>query len=221
MSESYPAAMPAEDVPTRFGDALQALVSGRIAELVDRHAVDEANGDVLDRLIDHAVAQEQARIAQDSVRRSESLSATASRLEAEREQAEWVERGSLDRASRAARKIRALMSALSASDESVEDPGDHIDVSAVRALSAGWLDHWTAVKDAALRTAGVSDASQLAGAADSARLRLQSSEAELGRARQRYERALREKEAALQYLGGQLAVRQAVVAEEPKEAQPA
>lgn len=193
---------PAGNAPESFNRQLDDVVSQYIGELVDRRAVDEANGDVLDTLIDHAVAQDQDRIAHDSVSRREHLNAFAAHLERERALAEDVAETARARAETSASRVRSLLRSICGAPAAGEKAGDPVDIEWVRAFIMERRSHWAAIRDASIRSAGLADVSELASATDSARQRLESAERDLAAARADHAAAVGEKEAALQHLRG-------------------
>ena len=101
-----------------FGAQLDALVRHHIGNLTATNAVDEANGDVLDALIDSAVGDQQERIDARAIRRREALRRQQSSLTSEQVVAAATEDESLGRVRAVATQILSLRARVAGADTS-------------------------------------------------------------------------------------------------------
>ena len=123
-----------------FGAQLDALVRHHIGNLTATHAVDEANGDVLDALIDSAVAEQQETIDASAIRRRESLRQQLAGLTADQANATAAEDDSLGRVRALAGQVLALWTRAAGTEgiQGVEAPGTYsvFEVQRLRRLAA-------------------------------------------------------------------------------------
>jgi hypothetical protein len=107
-----------------FGAQLDALVRHHIGNLTASHAVDEANGDVLDALIDSAVEEQQETIDARAIRRRESLRRLLSGLATDQATAEASADDALARVRALASQVHALRTRVAGADgpEAVNAP---------------------------------------------------------------------------------------------------
>ena len=151
-----------------FRDYLNDKVDTHLAGLTAAHAVDEANGDVLDALIDQSVAQQDAAVARELLQEATELrrreQTAASRAEAV---ASALAACEAEQAAHAGR-FRALRQRLLGgpdspdADASADAP---VNPSLQRTFIVQERRHWETAQRAALRSAGLRDTTRLPAAA--------------------------------------------------------
>lgn len=169
-----------------FRQELLELVSRNISGLTSSHSVDEANGDVLDKMISHAVLRELASIERQLTSRGKHLQEREQHLSSEHHA--LVGELEHQRNQRSAHDwlIRDLMSKIAATAEAVDTPpGLAVDAQHLRAFIREQRAQLTAIQEAALATGKVPSGSQLSGARDAAERGLESAERDLESKRQR------------------------------------
>ena len=147
-----------------FRDYLNDKVDTHLAGLTAAHAVDEANGDVLDALIDQSVAQQDAAVARELLQEATELrrreQTAASRAEAV---ASALAACEAEQAAHAGR-FRALRQRLLGGPDSADADASAdapVNPSLQRTFIVQERRHWETAQRAPLRSAGLRDTSRL------------------------------------------------------------
>lgn len=162
---------------------LDAMVTQYVSELTSTHSVDEANGDVLDALIDHTVAQLVAGIEREAIERRVELTLDVDRAERRLRTLTQEVRLLSDQEALLEGGIRALRARIT--DSAPDSAGSGVNTAHLRTFIEHERTHWETVMRSALRTADVDSAGQLPTAADAAARELQLAEHELREAQAR------------------------------------
>lgn len=110
-----------------FGTRLDDMVRHHIGNLTSSHAVDEANGDVLDALIDSAVEEQQEAIDARAIRRREALRRQLSGIKSDLASASGTEDESLGRVRTLASRVLSFRTRVSGPDgaDGADAPEDY------------------------------------------------------------------------------------------------
>lgn len=190
-------AAPAQD---DLSSKLEVLVRTHIDALTASHAVDEANGDVLDEMIDKAVAQHQDSIDGQAIHRKLDLRRQVVDLRAAQQAASITEDEALALSRALAARIHSLRSTKGTSASSggyAEDPSSAVDVGQLRTYVQARRSELKQDRRAALRAVRIRSSSKLAVATQSAARRAEAAARKVTDRADRHRAATEELTAAL------------------------